>query len=104
MKAGSPREGRDVTRGLLGRRRPALTVERNYEGPSPGKALPGHTLKEVPRNLTETHAFVAKQAMFALLMLSSKLNITDKNFEPNWENFQRCPGDGVENDRPLGAT
>lgn len=42
------------------------------------------------------HAFVAKQAMFALLMLSFKLDITDKNFEPNRENFKSCPGDGVE--------
>lgn len=50
------------------------------------------------------HAFVAKQAMFALLMLSFKLNNTDKNFEPNWENFKRCPGDGVKNDCPLQAT
>lgn len=35
-------------------------------------------------------------------MLSFKLNITDKNVEPNWENFQRCPGNDVENE--LGVT
>lgn len=50
------------------------------------------------------HAFVAKQAMFALIMLSFKLNITDKNFEPNWENFERYPRDGAENHCPLGPT
>lgn len=50
------------------------------------------------------HAFVTKQAMIALIMLSFKLNIIYKNFEPNWENFQRYPGDGVENHCPLGPT
>lgn len=61
-------------------------------------------MKEVLRSLTKGRAFEAEQATFALLMLSFKLNVTDKNFEPNWENFKRCPGDGVENDYPLGAT
>lgn len=82
MKAGSPRKGTDITRGLPGSRQPTLTVETSYESPicGPGKAFPGQTLKEVPRNPTMRHAFVAKRAMFALLMLSFRLNVTD-NFE-----------------------
>lgn len=49
-------------------------------------------------------AFITKQVVFTLLMLSFELNIAGKNVESNWENFQGCPGGGVENDCPLGAT